>query len=395
MRIFKVLLIIFLIFFGFGICEIILRYTSTKVKTGWQWEDSPFRDYQNIVSNSEINQLGFRGKSIKYEDQDFVVLLVGDSQVESSTQKFDLMPESLLQQYFNEIFTKNVKVFSIGSSGWGQDQQFLALSRYFSMYRADLVLLWATPINDYWENTFPDRNMFKDAGPIKPTYYLKTEGELQGPFYKNDFFYKNFAILHQLSLFLYNDSINDLILKEWQNKRLPSSIKEDSYDYCIENPEVSQSVFFSNIFSIDHDVSYTVTTEEHVSGSRSHFSPMTVPKSKIDSYQIQITKKLFLEIEKLVSQNKARFNVFYTFRKDFDELTKSIKCVKNLNGKYLQYNSDYLSLLEQTINTDLLLILDVQGEDNIVVSKEDRHLGYFGNKKAMRLLAKEVGITFQ
>ena len=60
--------------------------------SGWRAIDVP---------EAEKNQLGFRGQRIDYHDDDFVIVLVGDSQVEAKACAFDWMPERRLQSYFN------------------------------------------------------------------------------------------------------------------------------------------------------------------------------------------------------------------------------------------------------------------------------------------------------
>src|SRR5690348_8142053 len=99
------------------------------------------------VSAAETNQLGYRGQPVEYADSDFVVVLVGDSQVEAKACAFEWMPERRLQLYLNAA-GRPVKVFSVGASGYGQDQELLALREYFGRHRADLVVLWETPLND-------------------------------------------------------------------------------------------------------------------------------------------------------------------------------------------------------------------------------------------------------
>ena len=49
---------------------------ASPVVSGW-------RAPQALVLPSEHNQLGFRGVPIEYADDDFVVLLIGDSQVQA------------------------------------------------------------------------------------------------------------------------------------------------------------------------------------------------------------------------------------------------------------------------------------------------------------------------
>ena len=114
----------------------------------WGWK------YQGVRKN-ETNEFGFRGREIRYEKTDYVVLVVGDSQVESEYGAFGKMPERRLQYHLSVLTGKPIKVFSLGAGGYGQDQQLLALKNYFGEYTADLVVVWETPGNDVWNNMFP------------------------------------------------------------------------------------------------------------------------------------------------------------------------------------------------------------------------------------------------
>ncbi|MCW8849116.1 MAG: hypothetical protein OQJ81_03980, partial [Melioribacteraceae bacterium] len=68
--------------------ELVLRSFYDPIKSGWGWEDSPRRSLSKFADDVP-NQLGLRGQKIKYNKNDFVVLLVGDSQVESATSSPD------------------------------------------------------------------------------------------------------------------------------------------------------------------------------------------------------------------------------------------------------------------------------------------------------------------
>src|SRR5262249_23275775 len=66
-------------------------WDSNLFTSGWRWSDSTYREYlissgirgPRFWSEQEANQFGFRGRKIEYGDEDYVVLLVGDSQVEA------------------------------------------------------------------------------------------------------------------------------------------------------------------------------------------------------------------------------------------------------------------------------------------------------------------------
>lgn len=126
-----------------------------------------------------INQLGWRGRSINIAPDDFVVVLVGDSHVECracpAEETTDLMLERALRG-----FNPKVRVVSLGSAGFGNDQELLALEEYFRDYRADLVVNWFTLDNDIWNNTFRAHSVTSRRAPPKPSFWLE-DGVLRGP----------------------------------------------------------------------------------------------------------------------------------------------------------------------------------------------------------------------
>jgi hypothetical protein len=138
--------------------------TISGWKTSWRYE-------------SEKHQLGFRGQPIHYSDDDYVIVLLGDSQVEARACAFEWMPERRLELYLNSA-GKKVRVFSLGGWATGTDQQLLSLKEYYQRFRADMAILWFTPMNDVWNNMFPS-NVPDDRTP-KPTFWLKGD-QLLGP----------------------------------------------------------------------------------------------------------------------------------------------------------------------------------------------------------------------
>jgi hypothetical protein len=129
------------------------------------------------VPVEERNEFGFRGQPVDNGDGDFVILLVGDSQVEAVAVPLERMPERLLEAHLREL-GRPARVFTLGARGYGQDQQLLMLEKYFEQRRADLILLWFTPGNDVWNNLFPTH--WPANGQPKPTFWLENGG-LRGP----------------------------------------------------------------------------------------------------------------------------------------------------------------------------------------------------------------------
>ena len=151
--------------------EIALRLADypPTVRSGWRSHARP----------GELNQLGFRGQAIEYFDDDVVVVILGGSQGEAAALPFESMPERRLEAHLKHLRPgKRFRVFTLGASGYGNDQQLLVLREYFARYRADLVLLWQTPTNDIIDNMFPTHLAVEHDA--KPTFWLE-QGELRGP----------------------------------------------------------------------------------------------------------------------------------------------------------------------------------------------------------------------
>jgi len=372
--------------------EVILRIFYTPLNSGWGWSDSPRRSLSNF-ENDFPNQLGVRGQQINYEDGDFVILLLGDSQVEAATCSPDNMPEILLEKKMSVLFDNKVKVFSLAASGWGQDQQLLALKKYYNNFRVDIVIVWVTPKNDFWENTFPDRSTSIKAGHLKPTFKFN-EDNLIGPFLNPNVFYKNSALIQLFASGyqeLKGETIEQLILTKWMNE-LPaphsSNFNDDNYN-SKENTEIDLNEFSENIFNFSGKRNITILTHEDFINSRSHFSPYAISKSERDDYSINITKELFLKINDLTKSNESKMLTLYPLREDFDivynDCVKFVKSYCNRNQK-ISVTLDYLSLLREIIPEEQLINFMLNGKDEICVDKCDRHL----NKKGIEQVAEKL-----
>jgi hypothetical protein len=90
------------------------------------WDVELRAGWKSIDPDGFLNELGYRGKPIRYSDRDIVVVLLGDSQVQSAACPSASMPEQFLENYLDQLDPR-YKVFSIGSGGYGNDQEYLAL----------------------------------------------------------------------------------------------------------------------------------------------------------------------------------------------------------------------------------------------------------------------------
>lgn len=128
------------------------------------------------------NELGARGRPLAEggvaPPAADVIVLLGDSQVECDICRPEEMPERRLEHHLAAASGRPYRVVSLAAGGWGQDQQLLALERFFAGHRAALVVLWFTPHNDIWNNSFPTHWPWN--GAPKPTFRLE-HGAAVGP----------------------------------------------------------------------------------------------------------------------------------------------------------------------------------------------------------------------
>jgi hypothetical protein len=145
--------------------EMGMRYLDRPhaVRSGWRATDP----------GGPVNSFGYRGQPAKsFRLSDFVVVLTGGAAVECLAcppdETLDRMLERALRQY-----NPDVRVVTLGSAGYGQDQAYLALHRFLDSRHADLVIDWALPADDVPANTF--RLGQPQPGRLlpKPTFALR------------------------------------------------------------------------------------------------------------------------------------------------------------------------------------------------------------------------------
>tara|TARA_Y100001968_G_scaffold266286_1_gene255725 strand:+ start:974 stop:2281 length:1308 start_codon:yes stop_codon:yes gene_type:complete len=148
----------------------------------------------------EENELGYRGRKFmrNYNEED-IVILVGDSQVETS-HPFNLMPENILEESINSKIKgiRKIKVRSIGSWGFSNVQQYIAIKETLEFAKKEqlkipLVLLFFTT-NDYTDNLthtgfngtrayIDDNGNIKNLG-LKRKFIYSTQNKLRSIYSK-------------------------------------------------------------------------------------------------------------------------------------------------------------------------------------------------------------------
>ncbi len=378
-----------------GLIELGLHLTDFPAtpKSGWKWDESPYRGMMN-QGDQRVNQLGLRGQAFDYQDDDFVVLLVGDSQTEAGTQLFEDMPEKLLESALRtQLNSDKVKVFSLASAGWGQDQQLIALRNYFQQHRANIVINWTTPVNDYWENTFIDRSITPEAGKLKPTFTTANDQSTLETVIPAPFEWKLRTLL-KLSLSAAatgkKASIEQIHLDRWM-KQIPAGYdgKTTPATHCPALEVKEQELIEAYVAG---SRAYTLLTEEDVENGRSHFSPFLTTLTPRDHYAIRITHRLFRELAQLSEQHGAQFHILHTYRNDLDYAFREIRCVKNTRTQTVfEFDgSDWMRHLKASPLASQLITLDINSDHALNVSKGDWHFSKEGNQLAMQALAQKM-----
>jgi len=295
--------------------------------------------------NNEFNNNGFRGRKYIYDKDDFVIIILGDSQAESICTDFEHIAENCLEKSINH---KKVKVFSIGAGGYGNDQELIALQEYFDKgFRADLVLLWFTPTNDSWNNTFPHHV----RGETKPTFILKDGIVSDNPQYFAD-------------------------EEDFAKKYLPAPYMGKSF-----NPEKN----YKKIIQKNNFDNYTT--------EKTHTQIALSPASPRATYGYELTNKLIKRIEHLCYQHLTNFVPFYIIlpgnQKQFFDISgvdEDGEYFDEVSGKSFiisteTYNKNIKTCLEGFDYIEIKLTGEKVHPDN------DMHLNNEGNTEAMSRLA--------
>jgi len=291
-----------------------VAYVPPTLASGWK----------SSVAPAEQNQLGFRGRRFDYKPSDYVIVLLGDSQVEATALPFDAMPERLLERHLGSA---NIKIFSVGTGGYGQDQQLLALQEYFATYRANLVVLWETPENDVWNNVFRTHMHNQNT---KPTFWIDESGKLYGP---------TESLLQPLanSRVVVANLWQLAFALPWQDRRwerhLPTAYAPlDQYTGTVRSEW--QERWETNLGRM---------RDENLATEKSHLAVMLTPRSPRMQYGLDLTRALLQRIRELVTANGAAFIVIQA---DDHTIAADKDGVYVLNGKYYrvsqrQYTSNW------------------------------------------------------
>jgi hypothetical protein len=339
-------------------------YTPPRIVSGWR----------SFAPVAQLNELGYRGRKIGYSSDDFVVLLLGDSQVEAMALPFDAIPERLLESALQER-GRQVRVFSVGAGGYGQDQELLALEEYFRTYRADLVVLWQTQSNDIWNNLFKTHMVNRNP---KPTFWLDPESRLQGP-------------SEQLG-----ESIGDspFVLTAIWNRVFGLPRRDRDWEQTLPEPYsplTSYSGAVNNFWQERWNANLGFMRDENLATEKSHMAVMLTPRSKRMQYGLDLTRALTSRISRTVAAQHGRFLVLQT---EANGTAPERDEVYSLNGRHYQVSRDQFYANWEYINRGFdVEVIRITIRDWRVAA-EDGHLNAEAANQAMSLLADRLQAKF-
>jgi hypothetical protein len=343
--------------------------TLPPIQSGWL----------TLTPDDTLNELGHRGQPFNYDPSDYVVVLIGDSQVEAhSCCAVNQMPEQILADQLSSQLDRNVRVFSIGAGGYGQDQMLLQLQSYFDQgYRVDLVVHWLTLSNDVWNNVF--RSHYPTDGQPKPTFWIEND-TLQGPT-------EHIGDSVDVSV----PRLVELIRRVTLPERFPENIDQQWADNYLPAPyHLDDPVRYG----FDGDVSDEWQQQwdkggrfrnENFLSDKNHSSIQFVPRSPRMDYGIRLTNFLLLELQQLSQSNGADFITFFADRSGNDDTPDMT--LQSLDGRLYLLSKQQLNDNLQDLTSGISVFGIPVLAENPTVSETDGHLNYESNVQVLSELA--------
>jgi hypothetical protein len=261
--------------------EMGMRYRDwpRPIVSGWRASQD-----QRGTQTEPLNQYGWRGQSThQRHHDDFVVVLTGGAEVECLACPPDETTDVILERALRR-YNPNVRVVTLGSAGYGQDQQYLALHEYFAREHADLVIDWAFPARDVPANTFRSAPERLGKPVLKPTFAYSTN-DLLGP-------------TETIGGQIYNSKLSTLLR--------PLLIDIDrNWTVLLPKPDPGGASPPQGVQPREH-------IDEPLEQQRSNWTIWLTPRPLRVTYGIDLTRALFHHMLGLSQLRGARFTVLLT-----------------------------------------------------------------------------------
>lgn len=374
----------------------ILKIRPTETAYGWKNSHSTYESIQKTITT---NEFGTRDtKKIKSKKN---IILLGDSNIETSHDS-EKMPAIILENYLEDEYN----VYSLGSWGWGNDQQLLLLREVIEKIDPEFVILWAS-YNDFSDN-------YHNIGfrGEKPTFRISDDFEIREPFFPkvrkllaSSWFYRvmvRIKLKYNLKkLTLENQIIssnescperefNDLVLSD---KFFDFDFKYKAY--------LGEGIKNHRLEGLE-DGSSKVSKEQYIKGF-SYNITLNRNSNSIDRYYFFrenmnilekkkqfLTKYLVEEIQKVSNDHKAKFILFTINNYNETFKTDNIYTICR-KGKKINYSNlfreKYINDTYKNIKYKTKLKIP---RGAIYYDSFDGHPNYEYNKKAVELIYKKI-----
>tara|TARA_B100000700_G_scaffold329163_1_gene449748 strand:- start:1396 stop:2598 length:1203 start_codon:yes stop_codon:yes gene_type:complete len=391
-KIFFYFLTFLLFFIIFEVTLNILKIRPNNSNYGWL---NAHDTYNNLVEEITVNEFGTRDTKIKNIKKKNIILL-GDSQVELA-QKKTKMPARILEKHLKQ----NYNVYSLGSWGWGTDQQLLILINSIKKIKPKYVIVFFTP-NDLTDNY---HNIgFKGE---KPTFKINKEGQLIKP--TNTYFKKllnyswTYRFFYRLKIFYKNRNQKNFLTEESFKKRNECSndnifdlkkliVNKVDYEWYMQK-YITQSKNNKNISSqkelieknyykfFDKRNNYELETDR----GYDYFRDI---RTDIENEKILLTNKLLREIQKESNNNNAEMylvniiNFNYLFKENIEyKICINNKEVIYSNQNYYKTFKDIFEGINNIINFSI-------ERGTIDYDPNDGHLNFEMNNKLFKKVSE-------
>lgn len=360
----KACAIFFSLFVGLFISEVTLRLLKLdyNVMIGWTY------DYKH-----DHNEFDFRGRLPSHKKH--TILLIGDSEVVADYYPLAKIPEVQLETFLEGDQLTDYRVMSVAASGWGQDQQLLAIQNVVPKIKPDYIVAMLTYSNDLWNNTFPTNSQMGEFAP-KPTFWLES-GVLKGP---------NLpwrTLYHSHSLYLLR--LVDAALKiqptptdqDWE-KKLPAPYQGEP----VTDPTVKLlAQEMHERIGGPIDLYAGMEERENYNSEKNYFSIQLYPASPRKHYSIELTQRLIGEIKKLAENYGGKFLMITPLKDPKGSWPPTDLRRRRVGDKVFTYSmAEQYRSIEQIMEGVPHLIYEFKDPKNIFISAKDLHL----NDQAIR-----------
>jgi len=270
---------------GFAVATIVLCAAALEMALRYRdWPRTVTSGWRVSAQASPSNQFGWHGQPARPRRQnEFVIVMTGGAAVECLAcppgETLDVMLEHAVRR-----FNPNVRVVTMGATGYGQDQEYLALHDYFSHDRADLVINWASIADDVPTNTFRSGPKRPGQPALKPTFAWRNN-DILGP----------------------TEGIGDLVYHSKLSALIWPLFIDIDRNWTVLLPKADPGSD-----APPRDIQARSHVDDPLEQQHSNWSIWLTPRPERVTYGIELTHGLFLHMRELARLSGARFAILLT-----------------------------------------------------------------------------------